>query len=72
MLWSGEYNLYKCDICGREEYGLPIITTSYLEPEPSPIICEKCFFEKLTGKKFIWNKRTEEFFLKNRIKKTKR
>jgi hypothetical protein len=55
-----------CDICGREAPGLPIIKTFLIEGDPC--ICEKCFFEKIIGKRFIWKDQMEKHFSK-KIKK---
>ena len=70
MLWSmNSKEMVRCDVCGREEYGLPIITNLYLEPAPS--VCEKCFFEKVIGKKLKWSEDVEKWFLIDRSKKLK-
>ncbi len=58
---------FKCDVCGREEYGLPCVACVLIDP--NPIVCEKCFFEKITGKKYVWTQRMEEYFLKNKWRK---
>ena len=70
MLWSRNNDLFKCDCCGREEYGLPIMTNLDLEPAPS--VCEKCFFEKMIGRKLRWSENYEKWFLEAKVKNRKK
>ena len=49
-----------CQICKRSnktskrDYFLPGVHSFFLQGEP--FICDQCFYEKLTGTKFEWNK----------------